>query len=133
MDLLLPKQAHYQAVLRPEYVSSKTYRLSNCYNHHSLWPIKWIEQPRRLYDHHRSCTPVKKQLPLFQLTSNVKQRILYSYIVAGWHSFVNRSFLVLRIGFEPMISALERRVCWTATPTEVIWWTLWDSNPAPTV
>ena len=28
--------------------------------------------------------------------------------------------MVLRIGFEPMISALERRVCLTATPTEVI-------------
>jgi len=28
--------------------------------------------------------------------------------------------LVLRIGFEPMLSALERRVCLTATPTEEI-------------
>ena len=28
----------------------------------------------------------------FFFTSNVKQRILYSYIVAGWHSFVNHYF-----------------------------------------
>ena len=31
----------------------------------------------------------------FFFTSNVKQRILYSYIVAGWHSFVNLYFCTL--------------------------------------
>ena len=41
------------------------------------------------------CSKSRNPRRFFFFTSNVKQRILYSYIVAGWHSFVNSYFCTL--------------------------------------